>query len=72
MKAIAGLLAVSWPPAQSQLGPGHHLRLPKGATARKLVLVLYNFRYGGGIAEITQQLFGEKRSLVRADKFQDV
>lgn len=58
VKATARPRAVPWLPAQSQVGPGYDLRLPKRTTTRKFVFISNNFRHSGGIAKITQQLLG--------------
>lgn len=68
VQATARPRAVPWLPAQSQFGPGYHLRLPKRTTVRKFVFIFKNFRHSGGIAKITQQLLGVKRSLVGTDE----
>lgn len=57
-------------PAQPQSGPGHHLRLPKRTATRKFIFIFNYFRHGSRVAEITQQVLGVERSLVRADELE--
>lgn len=57
-------------PAESQPGPGHHLRLPKRATEDKFVPVGNDLRHAA--AEIRYQIFSVNRPLVGADELQDL